>query len=135
MPTRERLPTSYMQLKDLLSTVTEEWSLFEPYFPPQNIWEARMDEIQQIRHRVAHFRIGHKERSRGALKQVLRDIDEGFWRFCTSYNTHRSVLPAQNDPVTREFLHLDLHSPGRKAAIGQYGRAEPAWRTRTSGWR
>ena len=120
MPTRERLPTSYMQLKGLLSTVTEEWPLFEPYFPPQNIWEARMEEVQQIRHRVAHFRVGHKDDQR-RIKQVLRDIDEGFWRFCTSYNTHRSVLPAQKDPVTREFLHLDPF-PWKKGGDGVWAR-------------
>ena len=131
MPTRERLPTSYMQLKDLLSTVTEEWPLFEPYFPPQNIWEARMEEIQQIRHRVAHFRVGHKDDQR-RVKQVLRTSTRGFWRFCTSYNTHRSVLPAQND------RHSGIPPSGsipleerRRRSMGQNRHGG----TRTSGWR
>ena len=130
MPTREQLPTSYMQLRDLLNTVTEEWALFKPYFPPKNIWEAKMEELQQIRHRVAHFRVGHEDDQR-RVKQVLRDIDEGFWRFCTSYNTDRSVLPASNDPVTREFLHLDPF-PWNKGSDGVWARtgiADPNLRT------
>ena len=120
MPTRERLPTSYTQLKDLLSTVTDEWPLFEPYFPPQKIWEAKMEEIQQIRHRMAHFRVGHKDDQR-RVGQVLRDIGEGFWRFCTSYNTHRPVFPASNDPVTWEFLDLDPF-PWKKGGDGAWAR-------------
>ena len=49
MPTREDLPTSYMQLGDLLQTMSSEWSLFEPYLPPQQIWDAKLLEVSQIR--------------------------------------------------------------------------------------
>jgi hypothetical protein len=39
--------------------------------------------------------------------QFLRDLDNGFWRFCTSYNDPCTLLPASDDPVTAHFLHLD----------------------------
>ena len=86
--------------------MSDEWTLFEPYLPPQNLWDAKMEELQQIRHRVAHFRVGHEDDQR-RVKQVLRDIDDGFWRFCASYNEHHPVLPASKDPIMRRFLHLD----------------------------
>lgn len=129
MPTRERLPTSYMQLGDLLKTVDAEWKLFEPYFPPRDLWNAKMQEIRQVRHRVAHFRVGHEDDQR-RVKQVLRDIDQGFWRFCTSYNEERSVLPASNDLVTREFAHLDPFpwSKGSDGLWARVGRADPRLR-------
>ena len=60
MPTLERLPTSYMQLRSILSTVADEWSLFSPYLPPQEIWAAKVKEVLQVRHRIAHFRRGHQ---------------------------------------------------------------------------
>ena len=129
MPTREHLPTSYMQIGNLLNTVDTEWRLFEPYFPPQDLWNAKMQEIRQIRHRVAHFRVGHEDDQR-RVKQVLRDIDQGFWRFCTSYNEERSVLPASNDSVTGQFVHLDPFpwSKGRDGMWARVGIADPRLR-------
>lgn len=129
MPTRERLPTSYMQLSDLLKTVDAEWTLFEPYFPPKDLWTTKMKEIQQIRHRVAHFRVGHED-DQWRLKQVIRDIDQWFWRFCTSYNEERPVLPASNDPVTGRFIHLDPFSwsKGSDGVLARVGSADPSLR-------
>ena len=106
MPTRESLPTSYMQLAGLLRTVEIEWILFEPYLPPKQIWEAKLLEVKQIRHRVAHFRLGHQHDG-SRVEQLLRDVDQGFWRFCTSYNSDSPILPPTKDPVTKKFLHLD----------------------------
>ena len=106
MPTREDLPTSYMQLSDLLQTMSSEWSLFEPYLPPKQIWEAKLLEVSQIRHRTAHFRHGH-EHDVMRVEQLLRDVDQGFWRFCTSYNDDSTMLPQSKDSVMREFLSLD----------------------------
>jgi hypothetical protein len=39
--------------------------------------------------------------------QLLRDIDNGFWRFCSSYNNAQPVLPASDDPVVSKFLPHD----------------------------
>jgi hypothetical protein len=41
------------------------------------------------------------------LLQFLRDIDLGFWTFCTSYNNGQAILPQDKDPVTKHFLSLD----------------------------
>lgn len=106
MPTRESLPISYMQLRDLLATISSHWRLFQPYLPPKPIWTAKLSEISQIRHRIAHFRLGHKHDAH-RVEQLLRDIDQGIWEFCTSYNSSMAVLPQSNDLVIRNFLHLD----------------------------
>lgn len=106
MPTRETFPTSYMQLGDLLSTISNNWCLFETYLPPKDLWNAKIDELQQIRHRVAHFRLGHGDDLR-RVEQLLRDVDKGFWRFCTSYNSLSPILPPSDDTVTERFLSLD----------------------------
>lgn len=106
MPTPEMNALSYSQLSDLLATIEANWSCFESYFPPQELWKAKLQEISQIRHRVAHFRVGHADDYQRVL-QFLRDIDKGFWRFCTSYNSRQPILPQSADPVTSHFLPLD----------------------------
>ncbi|MGS2619676.1 hypothetical protein ACVCAH_35115 [Micromonospora sp. LZ34] len=59
MPGPERFPISYVTFGSLLRTINNNWSLFEPYLPPQDLWQAKLVEVSQIRNRVAHFRQGH----------------------------------------------------------------------------
>jgi hypothetical protein len=106
MPTPELDALSYAPLSTLRKAIDDNWSLFAPYLPPQNIWQAKLEEVAQIRHRVAHFRVGHEDDLRRVI-QFLRDLDQGFWRFCTSYNDAHSPLPPSDDPVIAHFLHLD----------------------------
>lgn len=106
MPTPEEDPLSYCQLSELCRIIRENWNLFASYLPPETIWEAKLEEIAQIRHRVAHFRSGHEDDLNRVL-QFLRDLDQGFWKFCTSYNHARPVLPPTADPVVEHFLELD----------------------------
>ena len=106
MPTAEMNALSYSPLSKLLKLVDEHWDCFGSYLPPQALWTVKLQEIAQIRHRAAHFRVGHSDDLR-RLKQFLRDIDKGFWRFCTSYNDVDPILPPSSDPVTAHFLPLD----------------------------
>lgn len=100
MPTLERLPTSYMQLRSILRTVSDEWSLFHMYLPPQEIWAAKVEEVLQVRHRIAHFRRGHLHDA-DRVAQLLRDLGPGFWRFCLSYND-ANWWSSEDDAVIRE---------------------------------
>ncbi|MFD2250044.1 hypothetical protein FHS82_004125 [Pseudochelatococcus lubricantis] len=106
MPTPELNALSYSQLSKLITLVDAHWNCFAIYLPPKSIWTAKMQEIVQIRHRVAHFRVGHAD-DLLRVKQFLRDIDLGFWRFCTSYNDATQLLPQSSDPITAHFLPLD----------------------------
>lgn len=107
MPTPEEDPLSYVQLSELCRIVSDNRPLFDPFLPPAEVWEGRMKEISQVRHRVAHFRQGN-ERDLDRVVQLLRDLDKGFWKFITSYNDRLYVLPHDGDPVFAHFLPLDL---------------------------
>lgn len=120
MPTRESMPTSYLQLSDLASTISSNWRLFAPYLPPKEIWDAKLLEVKQIRHRIAHFRLGH-EYDLNRVDQLLRDVDQGFWRFCTSYNDAQPILPPSDDAVISRFLDLDPF-PWTKGQDGRWAR-------------
>ena len=74
--------------------------------PPENIWLAKLEEVGQIRNRIAHFRSGHAD-DHPRILQFLRDLDRGFWTFCTSYNNAQPILPATDDRVTAHFLPYD----------------------------
>ncbi|MCC7082538.1 MAG: hypothetical protein IT530_17875 [Burkholderiales bacterium] len=107
MPTPEEDPLSYVQLSELCRIISENRRLFDPFLPPAAIWEGRMKEISQVRHRVAHFRQGN-ERDLDRVVHLLRDLDKGFWKFITSYNDQHHVLPQDGDPVFAHFFPLDL---------------------------
>ncbi len=106
MPTPEMNALSYAQLSKLQDLITRHWDCFAQYLPPPDIWTAKLAEVSQIRHRVAHFRIGHVDDLQRVL-QLLRDVDDGFWQFCTSYNDAQPVIPATDDPVVSRFLPHD----------------------------
>lgn len=106
MPTPEMNALSYASLSKLQSLIELHWDCFAPYLPPADLWVAKLVEVSQIRHRVMHFRAGHADDHQRVL-QLLRDIDGGFWHFCTSYNDAQPVLPASDDPVVSHFLPYD----------------------------
>jgi len=106
MPTPEKDVLSFITFPQLTRLISEHWSAFDCYLPPQNIWLAKLEEVSQIRNRIAHFRSVHQDDHPRVL-QFLRDLDHGFWTFCTSYNNPQPVLPAANDPVTAHFLSYD----------------------------
>lgn len=101
MPTPEQESLSYAPLSELRRLINENWALFKPYLPPQRLWDAKLDEISQVRNRVAHFRSGHVDDYQ-RLIQLLRDIDRGFWLFCTSYNDTRRI--SNDDPIASRLI-------------------------------
>ena len=106
METTEQNDFSYAQLWQLFDLIEKKWECFSLYFPPKKVWKAKTQEITQIRNRVAHFRTCHSDDLQ-RLEQFLRDIDKGFWRFCTSYNNVEPALPPSSDLVTQHFISLD----------------------------
>ena len=129
MPTPEDDVLSFAQLSDLINVIAEHRQYFEAYLPPKTIWDAKLEEVMAIRHRVAHFRTLHRD-DLARVKQFLRDIDHGLWRFCTGYNHHHSVLPQSGDPVVAHFLPMDPF-PWTEVGDKQWARlgsADPAAR-------
>lgn len=128
MPTPEMNALSYASLGQLTVLIDAHWDCFAPYLPPKPLWEAKLKEIAQIRHRIAHFRTGHAD-DHPRLLQFLRDVDRGFWTFCTSYNDALPILPPDRNPVTRRFAHLDPLpwgeiEPGHWAKVGFVDKTE-----------
>jgi len=122
MPTPEMNALSYAQLSELIALVDGHWDCFAGYLPPKALWTAKLEEVSQVRHRIAHFRVGHAD-DLARVKQFLRDLDKGFWHFCTSYNDRNPILPQNSDPVAKHFLPLDPlpwgeFQPGKWAQIG-----------------
>ena len=129
MPTPEVDLLSYSTFGNVCSTIENEWKYFQTYLPLKEIWTAKLIEIKQIRHRVAHFRHGHSDDLQRTL-QLLRDLDKGFWNFCTSYNDTFPVLPPTDDPVIHKFIRLNPF-PYQKVGDNKWaimGIADPnAW--------
>ncbi|MER9222974.1 hypothetical protein NKI48_29585 [Mesorhizobium sp. M0644] len=129
MPTPEMNALSYAQFSKLIALIDLHWDCFAGYFPPRSLWSSKLEEISQIRHRAAHFRVGHTD-DLARVKQFLRDIDMGFWRFCTSYNDSNPILPQSSDPVSSHFLPLDPLpwvelEPRKWAQIGMRDKSLP----------
>lgn len=110
MPTADQSPLSYLTFSELTKLIKNNWNLFSVYLPPLNLWEAKLEEIVHIRNRIAHYRLVHID-DLDRLHQLMRDIDRGFWEFCTSYNNIFPVLPQDKDPVTKKYVELDPFSP------------------------
>ena len=122
IPTSDDNPLSYTTFPELSKLIKNNWNLFSEYLPPQQIWEVKLDEIIHIRNRVSHFRKGHKD-DIDRLLQLMRDIDNGFWKFCTDYNNLQPILPAERDIVAKKYVDLDPFSfkeiaPNEWAKIG-----------------
>ena len=109
MATAERGPLSYMTLGELWEIMSSNWSLFEIYFPPKHLVEARItSELMQIRHRVAHCRTPHTD-DLARVEQFAKDLDQSFWRFTTSYNDEHDIIPADSDLVSGAFIEDDQY--------------------------
>jgi hypothetical protein len=109
MPKPENVDFSFVTFGSLTKTISKKWFLFKDYLPLKAIWVAKVEDISQIRNRIAHFRTGHIDDSKRVI-QLLRDVDKGFFKFCTSLNQSvhsRSVDIA--DPVIYEFAELNLY--------------------------
>lgn len=122
IPSADHSPLSYTTFSDLAKLIKNNWDLFTEYLPPQKNWEVKFEEITHIRNRVAHFRRGHQD-DLDRLLQLMRDIDAGFWKFCTDYNDIHPILPPDKDPISQKYIGLDPFSykevaPNEWARIG-----------------
>src|SRR5215510_1982757 len=105
MATPEDDPLWFLSFDSLLKIVWDDalWPLFECYLTTKELLEAKFTEISPIRNRVSHNRALHED-DLDRLRRVLRDLDQGFWRFCTSFNgTYPFVGSLDSDPVYARF--------------------------------
>jgi hypothetical protein len=101
MATAHQAGISYLSFGQLWQIIVEDknWSLFEPYFPPKHNAIAKMEEVQAIRNRVAHFREPHLS-DEARLELFLRDFDHGVRQFCLRYGVGLASETSSKDPVS-----------------------------------
>jgi hypothetical protein len=87
MATPETDPIWFLSFDSLLKIVFHKrvWRYFCPFLTTKALLRAKFAEIAPIRNRVAHCRALHKT-DLDRVETLMRDLDEGFWRFCTQYN-------------------------------------------------
>jgi hypothetical protein len=107
MATPETDPLWFISFDALLIIVFDDllWRLFECYLTTKDLLQAKFTEIAPIRNRIAHCRSLHQD-DLDRLRRVLRDLDQGFWGFCTSYNdTFPIVGEERSDPFYQRFAN------------------------------
>jgi hypothetical protein len=105
MATPENDPLWFLSLDSLLKIIfdTQLWSLFEGYLTTKDLLQAKFSEITPVRNRVSHNRSLHED-DIDRLRRLLRDLDHGFWRFCTSFNDHDNfIADLRSDSVYQHF--------------------------------
>jgi len=110
IPGPETQVLSFLSLGNLAKVIDRRWDLFKRYLPPKDIWSARLWEVEHVRNRIAHFRYGNTG-DNARVAALLRDIDHGMWRFCTSYNDLRPVLPPELDPIAERVAYHEGGTP------------------------
>lgn len=105
MSTPETDPLWFLSFDSLLRIIFDQklWPIFHPYLTTKQILRAKLEEIRPIRNRIAHCRSLHAD-DLDRLEAFVRDVDQGFWKFCTSYNNSRPIIAElKNDPVYKSF--------------------------------
>jgi hypothetical protein len=107
MATAENDPLWFISFDSLLKILFDRklWKLFLPYLTTKQLVRAKFIELMPIRHRIAHCRALHPD-DLARVEHVMKDFDQGFWTFCTSYNNSLTFnrKGTKRDPV---FEHVE----------------------------
>lgn len=104
MATPHQAALSYLTFGQLWNVISDSgnWPLFEPYFPPKDNTEVRMEEVKAIRNRVAHFREPHPQ-DEARFELFMRDLEPGIRGFCERYTVGNIATELEHDPVSAEL--------------------------------
>ena len=129
--TPENDPLWFISFESLLKIIFDAklWKLFDSYFTTKRLLRVRFEEILPIRNRIAHCRDLHAY-DVDRLEQLMRDFDQGFWRFCTSYNSRYCFAgELSKNKVYQHFEsarteNLDLHYSVRPLVVSRKPRPD-----------
>jgi Swt1-like HEPN len=94
---------SYLDVSRLFDLIARRWELFEPVLIPRVRWDGLMDEMRQVRHRVAHCRRPHSDDIH-RLELALRSLEHGACRFYGTYTTTHRPTKLGRDPIVRGWM-------------------------------
>jgi hypothetical protein len=126
--TPENDPLWFISLDSLLKIIFDPklWKLFAGYFTTKKLLRMRLEEILPIRNRVAHCRSLHAY-DVDRLNQFMRDFDQGFWRFCTSYGDQYQFTNAlANNDVYSHFMATKRENINLFYSVRPYVRTRKA---------
>src|SRR5215207_6859981 len=81
---------AFLDVGLLFKIIDDRWELFKPCLPPRVRWLGMADELQAVRHRIAHVRRPHRD-DLARVEQALRDLDDGARVFHAAYAASRKV--------------------------------------------
>lgn len=104
-------PLTYLDSSELFELIDRDdiWDLFEPGLLPRVRWRGVTDEMNALRHRLAHCRRPHPD-DLGRQEQTLRDLEVGARRVLETFNQQSRLWSAEEDDLTRgwiDHLHPD----------------------------
>ena len=140
MRTRDERILAYADIGDLFSVIYDASTqsvdpMFAQFFPPAAILGGRIAEIIPIRLRTMHCRSLHAD-DVARLIQFMRDLDQGFWRWCTSYNSsHIEYSGRTDEPIGNRIKNHNVRLAGWKddypypISVELSYSLRPGWRT------
>ena len=99
---------SYLDVTALYELINAHWELFRDSLLDAEVWQGRVRELKQIRHRIAHFRRPHAD-DLPRIAQTLRDLDRPAVRAVQAYRTRYSCPPEFDDPLVVAWMRDDHH--------------------------
>jgi Swt1-like HEPN len=103
---------SYLDVFDLFDLLERQWDLFSHALIDKTVWQGRVRELRQIRHRIAHCRRPHPDDLR-RVEQTLRDLEPGGLRAAVSFNDREVPARDLDDPVVEGWLR-EAHPDARR---------------------
>jgi hypothetical protein len=101
----DQLVLAYADVSDLLRVIERYWrQTSEGIGLPLNVWQGRLYELEQIRHRMAHCRRPHED-DLDRVEQTLRDLEPAANRALRAYTTSWPVNKNMDDPVVKDWCH------------------------------
>jgi hypothetical protein len=97
------LTLTHVDVQELFDMISRDWQLFENALIDRQIWDGRVRELKQIRHRIAHCRRPHPD-DLIRIEQTLRDLERGAFRALASYNNERDASNCPGDPVADGWI-------------------------------